>query len=236
MKNLMYEQSLEGLCELYTKTPEQIALFLCRHSFNIDTYLKQKNNQSVIYQLVLCIEKGLQSNSMSASLNELFLRSFGQSEFLQIHVYELLAQKPANLNEYLKFVRSVLNVCYLSLIINPQMTKDLDTILERLDFLIKYRLNDSVLLNEYKRGLCHLCDSLKKKFNYMRADRIEQDFTQMSIVPRVADILSNKPPVLRKNIINGPFSSVKDYLDIQFKLLREDFCIRSDQVWQSLEK
>ena len=46
----------------------------------------------------------------------------------------------------------------------------------------------------------------------------------MNIVPKIGDILTNQvKPYLRKNITNGAYESVQHYLDVQFRLLREDF-------------
>ena len=48
------------------------------------------------------------------------------------------------------------------------------------------------------------------------------DFRQIDIVPTVED-LNNFNPFLRQNKINEKFKSLDSYLDIQFRLLREDF-------------
>ena len=47
----------------------------------------------------------------------------------------------------------------------------------------------------------------------------------MNIVPKLTDILSTDQTnqYLRKNLINGAYQSVNHYLDVQFRLLREDF-------------
>ncbi|XP_022686760.1 NFX1-type zinc finger-containing protein 1-like isoform X2 [Varroa jacobsoni] len=48
------------------------------------------------------------------------------------------------------------------------------------------------------------------------------NFREMSILPTKAD-LDQETPFLRKNIIKGSYSDVEDYLDVQFRLLREDY-------------
>ena len=48
------------------------------------------------------------------------------------------------------------------------------------------------------------------------------DFHQIDIFPTVED-LNNSRPFLRRNIVNGNFKNLDTYLDIQFRLLREDF-------------
>ena len=49
------------------------------------------------------------------------------------------------------------------------------------------------------------------------------DFRQLSVMPEWDDVCTNDEPFLRPNIINGSYSDVDTYLDIQFRLLREDF-------------
>uniref|UniRef100_A0AAR5PM44 RZ-type domain-containing protein n=1 Tax=Dendroctonus ponderosae TaxID=77166 RepID=A0AAR5PM44_DENPD len=49
------------------------------------------------------------------------------------------------------------------------------------------------------------------------------DFRQIEIIPCAQEILSDESPFLRPNIIDRPFSDINQYLDIQFRLLREDF-------------
>ena len=47
-------------------------------------------------------------------------------------------------------------------------------------------------------------------------------FKNLNIFPTQDDLLSTNKIPIQPNIINGAYPSVEDYLDIQFKLLRED--------------
>ena len=49
------------------------------------------------------------------------------------------------------------------------------------------------------------------------------DFRRLSVVPTQGDILSGERPFLRRNKIDGSYNDVEHYLDVQFRLLREDF-------------
>ena len=49
------------------------------------------------------------------------------------------------------------------------------------------------------------------------------DFREMTIIPRRDDIFVEKKPYLRKNIVQGGYENLDHYLDVQFRLLREDF-------------
>ncbi|KAG4066118.1 hypothetical protein HA402_010320 [Bradysia odoriphaga] len=49
------------------------------------------------------------------------------------------------------------------------------------------------------------------------------DVRTMKVIPSKDEILSDEEPFLRPNLINGPYPSSLTYLDVQFRLLREDF-------------
>lgn len=51
-----------------------------------------------------------------------------------------------------------------------------------------------------------------------------RNFRQISIYPDSFDILSDHEPFIRKNIVEGKYvGGIDHYLDVQFRLLREDF-------------
>ena len=49
-----------------------------------------------------------------------------------------------------------------------------------------------------------------------------QNFRELSVIPSAADLLCSRP-FLRKNITDRRFKDLDHYLDVQFRLLREDF-------------
>ncbi|XP_019640137.1 PREDICTED: NFX1-type zinc finger-containing protein 1-like [Branchiostoma belcheri] len=49
------------------------------------------------------------------------------------------------------------------------------------------------------------------------------DFRELSVIPTFEDIHTDKEPFLRPNIVRGRYPDVDTYLDVQFRLLREDF-------------
>ena len=50
-----------------------------------------------------------------------------------------------------------------------------------------------------------------------------EDFRWLPVVPTQGDILSGERPFLRRNKIDGSYNDAEHYLDVQFRLLREDF-------------
>ena len=49
------------------------------------------------------------------------------------------------------------------------------------------------------------------------------DFRELSVMPEWEDVCTDAEPFLRPNLIKGSYPDVDTYLDIQFRLLREDF-------------
>ncbi|XP_050297932.1 NFX1-type zinc finger-containing protein 1-like [Anthonomus grandis grandis] len=49
------------------------------------------------------------------------------------------------------------------------------------------------------------------------------DFREIEIIPTAEEIVSESSPYLRANIVDKAYNSITHYLDIQFRLLREDF-------------
>jgi hypothetical protein len=49
------------------------------------------------------------------------------------------------------------------------------------------------------------------------------DFRAISVFPTMEDLSKDELPFLRKNKVKGGYRNVAHYLDVQFRLLREDF-------------
>lgn len=51
----------------------------------------------------------------------------------------------------------------------------------------------------------------------------EKVYDEIDICPQAHEILNNQKPALRENKVLGAYGGIEQYLDIQFRLLREDF-------------
>jgi hypothetical protein len=49
------------------------------------------------------------------------------------------------------------------------------------------------------------------------------DFRDLSINPTFIDLINEESPFLREIPFEGPFKDLEHYLDVHFRLLREDF-------------
>ena len=70
--------------------------------------------------------------------------------------------------------------------------------------------------------------SQERKSMFIQEDQIDLkppgNFRELSVIPRAADLSVGNKPFLRVNVVNGCYKDLDHYLDVQFRLLRED-CI-----------
>ena len=78
----------------------------------------------------------------------------------------------------------------------------------------KQRRDDIIMAERQKLG--------RRYINKM-GQKPPNDFRDISICPTNKEIKSQERPFLRKNIKKGHYQDVEHYLDVQFRLLREDF-------------
>lgn len=50
-----------------------------------------------------------------------------------------------------------------------------------------------------------------------------EKFTEISVVPSAEEVRAEEEPFLRPNLVVGKYPTAETYLDVQFRLLREDF-------------
>ena len=80
------------------------------------------------------------------------------------------------------------------------------------------------IVDKLLKDVTSKCELVKKSIREKGESHVEppDDFRNLSVFPTVEDIFNKKSPFLRENIVNKPFSSVNQYLDIHFRLLKED--------------
>ncbi|XP_012266799.2 NFX1-type zinc finger-containing protein 1-like [Athalia rosae] len=82
---------------------------------------------------------------------------------------------------------------------------------------------DLHIKTQFKQLSDQLYEKKKKNVIYEASSRATMlDFRQLSVVPTVED-LNDHHPYIRPCRIQGAYDSVEHYLDVQFRLLREDF-------------
>lgn len=119
------------------------------------------------------------------------------------------------------FVDNLLKLVKLSLLNIPQIEEEHNV---HLSDGIK---NDLVLIreraNEIKTESPTDVITRRKELVDNSEEEPPEDFRDISIFPTTHELIHTKKTFLRKNVIIGPYKNVDHYLDVQFRLLREDF-------------
>ena len=78
-------------------------------------------------------------------------------------------------------------------------------------------------------------ESLRKKENESELEP-PQNFREVSVIPQAADLNLHSKPFLRANVVGGSYKDLEHYLDVQFRLLREDFILPLRRGIEQLRK
>ncbi|KAM7440667.1 NFX1-type zinc finger-containing protein 1 [Porites harrisoni] len=78
-------------------------------------------------------------------------------------------------------------------------------------------------------------ESLRKKENESELEP-PQNFREISVIPQAADLNLHNKPFLRANVVGGSYKDLEHYLDVQFRLLREDFILPLRRGIEQLRK
>ena len=228
--------SLNKVNELLEKTPNDIILALYDPHFNINIHLNaERMGPDLIFKVVSLIEKALECNSFAAKLSML-INTILSSTFFTQHVYNQLEVKrpPSNMAYNIGFILQVLKIINKFVYIDPYVIDKLGPFRDRFELLIELRIRDQDpnLVDEWKtfHQLEQIAKEKKERRKNNTFSNVNQDslsppnnFTEMSIVPSLGDIIQDQEIFLRRNLTNGAYASVNHYLDVQFRLLREDF-------------
>lgn len=218
--------SLKRVEDLLLQDPNDIIMNLRNPRFNFDAYLNaDRLGEELIIKLTVLLQRAFESNSFGQQLVAL-ADSVANSKFLTRHVYKLLENRDSG------FIRSVLSLCSTLIRTDPHTVEPISLIKDRLELITQHRMNDQSLAEEFNNFIVLLNETTERNeqnnktfVNVDNSDEQEppNDFTSMSVVPSLRDIVSNQEIFLRKNVTNGAYNNVRHYLDVQFRLLREDF-------------
>lgn len=180
----------------------------------------------LIKLLLKLFDKAFRCYSLSNKKLKL-VEKLAQSKFLKVLVYnkiEDLIHDPETL-------KSLINIISYVLKTNPSALINIQNIIDRIELVVKIRLRDANLSKEFDEKIEATRNEINDRKNFKveirdnRMDDIEptEKIINLSIVPKLEELCCAEKPFLRPNIVYGPFRSVEQYLDINFRLLREDF-------------
>jgi len=237
-----YSFGIERLAELCCKDSTEIVFVLSNNVNGFVELFKQKQEPDWIFMIMkvsakICSTESTQSKTFL--LTELTCNQFleqlktyilstpsendinrcnSMNDFYEdclVVFHSMTTLFPKTANEKLKEIIVSSNVALDGIKSFCDLIKINETTIVKMNELLE-KLNDTVLTEELK---------LKEKLvieNIAQLMAPPEDFRELTVYPTAIDLDYGKP-FLRPNISKGAYQNVEHYLDVQFRLLREDF-------------
>ena len=183
------------------------------------------------------------TESSSSTLHMQCLNNVRGSKLLSQHVgsffMQLTMQPPMKQRRMLESVQQYLNICQCLLEKMPNCYEEILMSLTSLRYVVDRLKKESELIDESLNS--QLNDVMKKceertTRNAQRAKKMDRgqtvnaddlappdNFRDADVFPTLQDLTVVDKPFLRANKVEGAYRGVDHYLDVQFRLLREDF-------------
>ncbi|CAF0927851.1 unnamed protein product [Adineta steineri] len=233
--------SYPTLTKLIDKTPDEILAEMLQPNFQLNKFLNDKRMKERfdwMNHMTILLEKITQC----IGLREYIIMIYGQlPDTLYLEgVYDEIRKSDPDTNQLrFKFIELFLKISNKFLAMIPHSAHSLTKIVERIELQLTKNQSESPEFEGAKEILDEVLERVKeiekrqellnpkasKKITTIQNNigQPPNDFRLLSIVPDIMEILSDERPYLRKNIVNGIYENAKQYLDIHFRLLREDF-------------
>ncbi|CAF0774800.1 unnamed protein product [Didymodactylos carnosus] len=226
------------LLEMSNKEPDILIIDVLRPYFQFKTFLnddRMKIKYDWIKTMTDILEKIISCTEQRERVAQILSMILG-SKYLD-GVHEEI-RKPDNKTKQLKydFIHSFLKISDYMLTIMPHSENDLSKIIERVQVTLPKMIEsenvqniklllDKVLANStaiYERKQ-QQTSSKATTHHHNSLGPPPNNYRDLSVIPTMNEILEQQTVYLRENIINGVYESADHYLDVHFRLLREDF-------------
>ena len=225
-------KALENICR--EELPEKAVLELTRKAGKFEALLSMDDIRPDLLKLVITSFRMLcSSNNIMTANAEKILRSTKAKRFLTGTALSSFINQMAYLGDSSGVDTVIMDLISIFL-----------TVIQKLGESIVHSLPipqlriSLALLKE--KNLIENADDLEKELHHVTELKDEvirlamsahdqesqlkppQNFRELSVIPSAADLLCSRP-FLRKNITDRRFNDLDHYLDVQFRLLKEDF-------------
>ncbi|CAF0975352.1 unnamed protein product [Rotaria sordida] len=235
--------SYPTLTKLIDKSSDDILAEMLHPNFQLNKFLNDKRMRER-YDWIYSMTKLLEKTTQCIGSRERILIVFKQlpdTRYLE-GVYDEIKKFDPNTNELrFKFIELFLKISNIFIDMIPHSVNGLSKIFERIELLFIKNKFDSHEFEDAKQILDEVLQRIKQieqreqkrqeLLNLTNCKTIikydinqpPENYRHLSIVPTVKEILSEQQTYLRKNIVDGVYENAEQYLDIHFRLLREDF-------------
>lgn len=245
VKSKTYKVGYTYLVELLKKEPYDILVEVLQPNSKFDVFLQTQEIQADWLFLVMRIIAKIASSKFVGNKNEMFNYICKSSLLRTISYYlgDVCVETNKKTISNMKTFFDDLLVFYSSIVYTlPTVAFEMEfkkLILKTMPAVEQAKLLDLEISDEVIQKLTALIsnldeydDLIKKKMlprtTKSYRDRLEdmappEDFRELSLYPTVEDLTRNNLGFVRPNKLKGAYIDVEHYLDVQFRLLREDF-------------
>lgn len=235
-----YPMGFKALENLKTLPSDGVVLNLLKEISAFCRLLAEEDISPDKFDLIMqVLSLATNSQSNKESIYELFNIICEQKfiDKLATHAFTIKRCHPDRAKEFfsnaIKFLGSFADAMITIAI--DRLPNSLDIILSALRLLKEDNYVSENLVKEYEDLQQRLTEEAKqweqknkvddKVMLKTDMDHLEppEDFRVISVLPTSFDVTQVHPPFLRKNIVQGKYRDREHYLDVQFRLLREDF-------------
>ncbi len=192
----------------------------------------------LIRQFSQLIDKVLDCNVLEIQKSKIIYLLVNSNYFNQL-VYNNIDKSINGLCDT-ELIESVLKICNHILILNPARLPDLKKMLDRIEKVITHSKHIN-LIEEFGDKITKVRLQIENEVHQRQIDKTKKSmlfssdpmdcetsdppdlYKEISIIPSLSEVISNEKIFLRKNITTGSYKNVEHYLDVNFRLLREDF-------------
>ena len=225
-------KALESICR--EELPEKAVLELTRKAGQFEALLSMDDIRPDLLKLVITSFRMLcSSNNIMTANAEKILRSTKAKKFLTGTALSSFINQMAYLGDSAGVDTVIMDLISIFL---TMIQKLRESIVHSLP-IPQLRISLALLK---EKNLIENADDLEKELHHVTELKDEvirlamsahdqesqlkppQNFRELSVIPSAADLLCSRP-FLRKNITDRRFNDLDHYLDVQFRLLREDF-------------
>lgn len=223
------ELTVARLQELLTEDPNTITFSLSSSQSSLEKLLNQPFDYGFAELFVKVLKKSMKSVSLTEKNNEI-LSLLLHTKF-PLYISQLIAGINLSSEGLVEFLKNIVYILKAILSHNPSEYMNTLQIIGAMSVIL-YEFSDRTddnLQRNYKE-LQDLLQVLMKKERKQETENVlsstelpPDDFRDVPLMPAAQEIHSKEKIFLRKNKVKGSYDNVDHYLDVQFRLMREDF-------------
>ncbi|KRT86557.1 hypothetical protein AMK59_559 [Oryctes borbonicus] len=240
--NRPYRIGFKKLEEFLNEEPDQLIVKLLSASAGFSELIHSPNLSPDYIVLIMKVISRMSESTFTSNKTKI-LEKATPDDFLNQLTQFIINLPLQNTNEQRRaqyfwndqdaFFKNVNNYCDMILTLSPTTALEILKKLLKASLIVIQHFNISTDTGNMMKKIEEKLITYEEEFlsRYRRKDIVTDedeseppdDFRSISLYPLPAEITNRTKAFVRKNIIEGAYRNVDHYLDIQFRLLREDF-------------